>query len=37
MLGLRPMAENVGESLEMNLGFCCEGGVMIRKVILSRE
>lgn len=37
MLGLRPIAENVGESLEMNLGFCCEGGVMILKVILSRK
>jgi len=37
MLGLRPIAENVGEPLEKNLGFCCEGGVMIRKVILSRD
>jgi len=32
MLGLRPSAE---ESLEPNLGFCCGGGVMIRKVSLS--
>lgn len=35
MLGLLPKVEKVGEAVEMNLGFCCGGGVMIRKVILD--